>query len=67
MRSVRLTAAVIAAARARESDVWAAVGAHLSPEEQLLEWPFVRSQLRALAQAAKVTTRRKRMRGCART
>jgi hypothetical protein len=44
VRSVRLTAAVVAAARARESDVWAAVGAHLSPAEQLAEWPFVREQ-----------------------
>ena len=49
VRSVRLTSAILAAVRAREADVWAAVAAHLSPEEQLAEWPFVRDQMRALS------------------
>ena len=48
VRSVTLTAAVLAAARDRVHDVWAVAAPHLSVDEQLLEWPFVREQLRAL-------------------
>ena len=48
VQSITLAAAVAAAAQAREPDVWAVVAAHLTLDEQLAEWPFVRNQLRAL-------------------
>jgi hypothetical protein len=48
VRSVKLAAAVLAAGQRREKDVWAAAAPHLTVEEQVAEWPFVREVLRVL-------------------